>query len=50
LASFELDKNQVGSALQNPNAIILRMLRILHDAVESNQDSDFVQAMLNNFL
>jgi len=26
------------------------MLTILHQAIEANQDSDFVQAMLNNFL
>lgn len=26
------------------------MLNILRQAIEANQDSDFVQAMLNNFL
>ena len=51
LASFDLDKNaEEGSSLQSPNSILLAMLNILLQAIESNQDSDFVQAMLNNFL
>jgi len=50
LASFDIDRTQEGSALQNPNSILLKMLTILHQAINANQDSDFVQAMLNNFL
>jgi len=30
--------------------MLSKMLTILHQAIEANQDSDFVQAMLNNFL
>jgi hypothetical protein len=50
LASFDIDKNAEGSALQGPNSILMKMLNILHQAIQANQDSDFVQAMLNNFL
>jgi hypothetical protein len=36
LASFDLDKNAEGSSLQSPNSILLAMLNILLQAIESN--------------
>ena len=36
--------------LQNPNESVLQMLNVFLSLVESNQDTDFTQAMLNNYL
>jgi len=47
LASFDFSKDR---QLENPNELLLRMLNVLHGAVKSNKDCDFVQALLNNFL
>lgn len=49
LSSFEIDKTKE-TKLQSPNMLLERMLGVFSAAVRSNTDSDFVQAILNNFL
>lgn len=49
LSSFEIDRTKE-TKLQSPNMLLERMLDVFSAAVRSNTDSDFVQAILNNFL
>jgi hypothetical protein len=47
LATFELDSSK---QLNDPNACLIKMLEVFIECLTRNQDVDFVQAMLNNFL
>ena len=46
LASFEIDT----TSKQNPNFLLEQMLQTFFEAIDSNSETDFVQALLNNFL
>lgn len=47
LSSFDFDQTKT---LEYPNQMLLQMLQVFMAEIESNRDSDFVQACLNNFL
>lgn len=47
LSSFDFDHTKT---LEYPNQMLLQMLQVFMAEIESNRDSDFVQACLNNFL
>jgi hypothetical protein len=47
LATAEFDE---AKKLQDPNTHLLKMLEVFEHCIGRNMESDFVQAMLNNFL